>query len=526
MSLSTNGQFAKLITAYLYQTASDADIAELERLIRSDQRLLARFVQDAYLHRVSRDVLLGASQAKQFDLRPATGGLKISNGPANSQASRSPAHLAAWRPLLGGIAALLFLAVGAWWLQAPVHTGYQVLSGKVTTTTADSTGQLSKVSTGYAVIQHPSGARFAIAAPAEFAVRPDALVLRSGSLSAVYATADSRHVRVITPLAEIEDLGTELAVQVDKDGRSQLKVITGRARIISLTGTGGAREVPAGAGIALTPAGLWESLPTSVAGSPPVSRVAMAMRSGRADGWHEYVERLAGDESLLLWLDGQSLSAEGQLANLVTRPGVAIEASPAGEQPPEVAGRFASDRALRIDRVDQALAVDLPQTMSSVTLSAWVRLDPEHPGQLRHRALLLSERANEPGQVHWQLKGFDFRVSVRAEDETFHSFAAMTDALAGGRWLMLTTVIDGPERTVRHYVDGQMVFEQTLKSPLPPLTFGRSWVGGWKGARDTAGQFRAINGEIDELMVWSRPLSPVEVADLARRSSHESNNNR
>ena len=517
-------QFSKLVSGYLFGTATPEQILELERLIRQDRRMLSQFVRDAYLHRSSRDILAGASKARQFktptDSTPA--GRSGASG-AKSTADRSPksgARAWLWRAGAGiaATAALAALAVGLWMPIGGQTQGSRNLAGmgEVIGGQVKVVGDRIAAEGTLAVLRHVDGAVIALAPESEIVLGDSKTELIAGQISVVYPSDSSKQMRVITSSIEIEDVGTEFSTEIKPDGSTEVDVLSGSVR---LRGIGGGTVMTAVAGESWVASRDGTVTPTTwAADMPSVANSMMRIRQQGGAGWASFVQRLSDDPSLLLWTDCFSESGTSELANLVIRPGI-VATRPNASTTVTAPGRFRGDSAMRVRGIDDAIAMVLPGQMESVTLMAWVRLNPEDPQTQRHRALLLSEADGEPGQLHWQVKGSDFRVSVRGEDGTMQGFVAMTDALAGDRWMMLATVIDGPARSVRHYVDGQMVYERLAIGSLPRLTLGKCWVGAWRGAQDTAGQFRALNGDLDEMMVWSRPLGAVEVSELARRSA-------
>ena len=89
--------------------------------------------------------------------------------------------------------------------------------------------------------------------------------------------------------------------------------------------------------------------------------------------------------------------------------------------------------------------------------------------------------------------------------------ATLTSALK--MWLFVAVVFD---RTgglgswkVSGYVDGVCVGTRPVAGDPPPLVFGAAEIGNWKGTG--RGDARALNGMIEDVALWKRPLKAEEI---------------
>lgn len=83
------------------------------------------------------------------------------------------------------------------------------------------------------------------------------------------------------------------------------------------------------------------------------------------------------------------------------------------------------------------------------------------------------------------------------------------DPVVLGRWYHIAVVREGT--TARMYLDGAQVAQVTVSGPvLPgPTPF-------WMGDRSGPQTF-LLNGQLDEVGIWTRALTATEIAALAAR---------
>ena len=82
-----------------------------------------------------------------------------------------------------------------------------------------------------------------------------------------------------------------------------------------------------------------------------------------------------------------------------------------------------------------------------------------------------------------------------------------------GRWIHLACVYDGASKRVAHYVDGRPVAVFPIVRETA-IRFGPAEVGNWVSDGFVNHTVRSLNGRIDELIVYKRPLNNDEVEQL------------
>lgn len=378
-----------------------------------------------------------------------------------------------------------------------------------------------QLTSGMALVHFPSGAEVLFQAPASFELVSDnEITLDEGTLTARCDTPASKGFKVQTPQGSVVDLGTEFAVRVDRyavqvgvyqgkvalSGAEQAELMTGEAAIMDATGIA---SVPAG----LTDAG--------------VTRIdAFLARLNAADGsannaWLNAGYQYAEEPALLTWID---ISREGDLSwisDRTTRWGDAARL----ELPASMAfdrDRYERMAAIQVHRPEEAIGIDIAQAYTSMTLSAWVYFESEQTSDERHRAILMSEQWSRVGAVHWQRRGSGVRVEIYSPQTTDANkvlrFMAGSDQLVQSGWHHLVTVIDGHQQQVTQYINGDLVAREKAKVTIPPLLVGEATIGAWQ-LEETDKEKRALNGAIDDFMVWRRVLQPDEVKGLYQASA-------
>jgi hypothetical protein len=374
-----------------------------------------------------------------------------------------------------------------------------------------------QLDSGRAMLAFEGGARVVVEAPAKFSVAKASLTLSSGQIAVLCADAKSRELVIHTSTTEIVDLGTEFGVAVTTDGATDVRVFDGRIRVTPKGAT--AKELTSGESIQVNAAAQFAAATAStrfvrVSEFEVEQRSRISIPSSRWTA--STLARVRKDTDLLLWCDMNAASDTSAVPNLASYDAVPIRRADGSIRPLRfVDGRQAGDKAVEFIDATDRLVVNVPGRFDRMTLAVWVQLYGEDADALRHRGLLMSNGFGDPGQAHWQGKGRDFRLSFFSGGEgTFARFAARPDALMDGGWHLLVTVVDTSVPTVTHYLDGVRVYQRKIDGKAPALTLGPSSIGGKAPDAAKPDDHRALNGKIDDLLVWRRALSADEVKQL------------
>ncbi len=366
---------------------------------------------------------------------------------------------------------------------------------------------------GLAQLQFSNGSNAIFEAPCRFsAVSGDLLRLFDGKASVSCRVDGSTGFVVQTDHGEIEDLGTEFGVSASRSG-VDLGVFDGLVE--ARFQRSAPRRIAAGEGLRYE-ARLGAVAPTGSQQFRYVRDGEFAIRKRQQDGLlnpseASLLSRLHSDNGLIAWLDFRTPT----VANLADPNRHSPAGLPAVSESLLRPGRRPSFKSYGIAKPEHTTPFVVPGEHKSLTLIAWMKFYPEGSGKQR-RGLLMADHWDEPGEVHWQRKGNDLRLSVRMPGEIngdHLSFAAESPLLMSDDWLCLATTIDLAERRVRHFVNGEEVSQLQIEEDVPPLRLGSCSVGGWTHNPSTP-EDRSMYGAVDQIAIWQRALEPHEVGDV------------
>jgi hypothetical protein len=176
-------------------------------------------------------------------------------------------------------------------------------------------------------------------------------------------------------------------------------------------------------------------------------------------------------------------------------------------------GRFGG--GLRLSAVDALSVADFPAATPSWSVSVWLRLSNE---QLAADSDIFTEilSTENIGSAGWQIN-----IDKRLAQPRF-VFSYWAPPLMGyvgtecscvetGAWIHLAAVVDVDANRLRLYVDGTVADQVTRPSDILP---GDStlYFGGWNMGG------RLLNGDLDDVAIWGRALTPQEISALTTQS--------
>ena len=410
--------------------------------------------------------------------------------------------------------AVLYRAVDVQWLSDdPPHTGGVLSPSEL------------KLSDGLIQLEFYNGVQLLVEGPAELEIRSVAsVVCRRGKLRSL-VPPNATGFSVLTPKFELVDLGTEFAVDVASDGRSDVHVFDGEVELYLPDG----KRKPDHKQVLLGgDAMAWstEGTKTSREASPEAFTSFESIRvqeqsatEQRFKDWQQWNETLRNDPRVVARYDFQSQGSTLLESSSAKANGTIIGCE-------WTSGRWPEKRALEFKRPGDRVRVQIPGEYDSLTLSAWVRLDALPP---RRQALLLAD-ANEVGRLHWQIgpKG-ELRISSRIqpqEDQTRsqkirhkgYGSPRLFVPKRVGVWNCVCTTYDRKSQTITQWFNGRQVGTHRLTTDQP-IRIGFAEIGNW-AITDKPG-LRAVRnfvGRMDELTIWNTALDEQEIADLYRRS--------
>jgi hypothetical protein len=188
----------------------------------------------------------------------------------------------------------------------------------------------------------------------------------------------------------------------------------------------------------------------------------------------------------------------------------------------------------RISSARSRVRVNLPGEFSAFTFVTWVRIDSLDRW---YNALFMAD-SYETGEPHWQIReDGSMMVSVMVDDsrtnpknpdgppirfQRLYFSPPMWEPSMSGQWLHLASVFDPKNKRVSHYVNGERISREAMKSEhhIDQLRIGNAEIGNWGQPfrEDPVFAIRNLNGRMDEIAIFNAALQDKEIASLYERS--------
>lgn len=384
---------------------------------------------------------------------------------------------------------------------------------------------------GVAEIDFFCGATLIVEGPATLDVESDWSVrVIEGRLRANVPPA-ARGFVIKAADSEIIDLGTEFALEVGPD-MARVEVLDGEIKL-----RGGAFDgdhLLTGDSQLLKGSQSRPEVFKGLSTVGDVQRLRANAEGRRFAAWQADSKTLAADSRLIVYYPIARGQAGRVIKNASSVDG-ARDAKLVGPVNPDV-GRFGGgSTGLEFDRPGARVRTRIDGEFRALTFSCWVRIDSlEHV----YNALFMSD-GYENGELHWQIRN-DGRLmfSVMVDDskklrhfskidQTFVESAGLSkiyftdpiwDVSKSGQWFHLAAVYDPGSRRIEQFVDGERLSTETISDKffVDSLRIGPAEIGNWgQPSRNTPGfAVRNLNGAIDELAIFSEPLTAKEIRNL------------
>lgn len=501
--------------------ASPEEQGELNGLLRGDPEACELYLDLAELH---ANLARGHEGDALAD--DPSGLLPFPLAAEAARPSRRSPRPSAWILLAAAASFALLVAVPSLWRGAPAPEattepsqapGVAVLSRVVDPEwgggpapglgDAIAAGPLS-LRSGLVQIEFFSGATVIVEGPSELDLESAwRIVCRSGRLRA-FVPEPAQGFAIATPDYEAVDLGTEFALSVGGDGRSEVHVVAGEVRLDAADGSE-LRQLGAGAAVQSRGGKITEIESRGEAFVDRQRLLELARDDWRARyaAWKSASEGLRRDPAALVHFDFEGQDPwDRELRNRAdaSTSGAAI----VGAQWTQ--GRWPGKGALEFKRINDRVRLRVPGDFAALTLAAWVRAE----GFDRWLNSLMLTDGWERGEIHWQISDRgELILGVSGGLNAFSEPVIQPSDL--GRWMHLAATVEGGPGGGRivHYLDGRAVGEVRSAAAMPPLRIGEAEIGNWQ-ASDLVSpqQIRSLNGRIDEFLILGRALSPEEIA--------------
>lgn len=412
------------------------------------------------------------------------------------------------KPAVARDIAVLTRVIDAVWEPAsmPAEVGSALHAGRL------------KLKSGLIQLEFYSGATVVLEGPADFELLSiDRAFCRRGKLR-VRAPVRSSHFSVLTPNADVVDLGTEFGIRVDETGGSEVQVFEGSVELhgkASGRARNAGRQVLTGQGVRIDTSGASlpaEFNPESFVGARELEQRSSSEAERRYRAWQELSRKLQADPRVLVYyrFDGQQ-SWERTLRDQSTRRLPDLDGSIVGSQWAE--GRWPGKLALDFRRTSDRVRVNIPGTFDALTLMTWVRVDDfDH----RLNSLLNADGWGTPGEVHWELNGDGCLIFALKRGGRCDSPPVLgPDQL--GLWTHLATVYSPLNGKITTYVNGRAVKTGKV-ARNDRANIGWANIGNWTGPIPPSDpselRVRNLNGRIDEFIIFDSALDADEVRSI------------
>jgi hypothetical protein len=536
-----------LLQRYFDQMLTVEERAELSTMLLASSRARDEFWEGARWHALIRqwgEAEWGRRDAEIIAVRPIPA--PVPARPASSTKiipfPRRRFHIpkVAW----AAAAAVALLAGSLFyvpWKKAPTVDGTVSSSLAVLTHSADpvwaegsgdhqsgeglSAGWL-KLKSGAVQLEFSRGARVVLEGPAELELLNDnEAFLSSGKLRA-HVPDPAHGFTVRSKGFSVVDHGTEFGVDLPVTGDPQVHVFKG---LVALQrGKAAQQELHKDQAVQIEgervkeiPARLDQFL-----SDEELARRERASVRGRLLAWKAASHVLSEHPAALVHLDFEG--DRGWARNIPNRAWQAIPEAPATMVGCDFAdGRWPGKGAVEFNRPDDRLRLNVSGGYQSMTLVAWVRVDslPDRP-----QSLVMADGMGT-GDVQWYLSRWGelgFGVHIGKKDDPtgwrYHHTQPVITSDNLGAWVCLASSYDGTTDTVTHYFNGQPVGADRLgvRTLLQLETFE---IGNWAlrpGDQRLAGvvprsngdSARNLHGRMDELAIFSAPLSADEIRQI------------
>ncbi|MCM2372664.1 LamG domain-containing protein [Aporhodopirellula aestuarii] len=378
---------------------------------------------------------------------------------------------------------------------------------------------LMKWDSGLLQLEFYGGATVVAEGPAEIEILDESrVVCKSGRIRA-RVPEPARGFAVVAPTVELVDLGTDFGLDILDNGSVEVHVFDGAVELFDVESNrdlATRRQLNAGDAVSVDRDG---------ASKPIASRNADFVTPGRLNlmsdvhqqkthrDWQAFRDSLQDDPRVVAYFPFERNASDDRVLTGYGRNGDVIEGAIVGCE--WTHGRWSSKSSLQFKRPGDRVRITVQGEFESLTYSTWVRVD----GLDRmHSSLLLTDgfRENAP---HWQIRrDGNLVLGVQHPGNNAFNYQARSifDAFRLGQWMHLVTVYDAGRSLVKHYVNGELVRKQRLKSSAGGLLeIGNATIGNWsEPEQHHQPGIRNLNGCIDELIVFGEVLDGEEVRHI------------
>jgi len=373
-----------------------------------------------------------------------------------------------------------------------------------------------------------SGASVILQGPGKFdLVSPELGVIHYGKLRAHVPPA-AKGFTIKTDTFEILDLGTEFAIDLSRDGSSQVHVIDGEVIFMKNSEPSEPQHLLDGEGIGLDSVGeisRFASRPEEFVGVDKFEEMSRARSAERAQACRTMADRLCSDPTVIAYYSFARNESWGtSLKNKVWGADRGTDGTVVGCR--WGSGRWTGDGALHFSKSSDRVRVNLPGTFQSLSLAVWLKIENIETKTIS----ITSPATDQPRYIHWVLQrhpngeklqaGFLDTTKVGGKEQRRHHLCKTPIVIEDviGRWIHLVATYDSGRGEVVHFLNGEVIGRIPVPEPRP-VGIGSADLGNWpyqEWAAGTQWAHRQLDGALGEFVALSRVLSPGEVAEIFR----------
>lgn len=337
---------------------------------------------------------------------------------------------------------------------------------------------------------------------------------RSGQMR-IHVPTHARGFKMLTPDADVIDLGTEFGLKVSDSGKSEVHVFDGEVEVYPNAGT---------AKLNLKQGAVWDAAKGAdgrVADDGAFPNLALLRsQSLSADeqrllSWRQGLQKFLDDPRLLVGYTFEPINEwDRTLRNQGRQAEEGTHGSIVGAQ--WSPGRWKGKHALEFKSPGDRVRLAVGGEHQAITLAAWVQVGGI---DRKYNSLFLTDTW-EPGNPHWQfvLDG-SYDLGIHPNRPKTEQYVFYSPKIIGpenlGVWFHLASTFDMRTGVGRHYVNGKVVSEVLLpKDPTDTRIFiGKGELGNWglPEGRTPRTEVRSFNGRMDEFLLFKEALSPAEI---------------
>ncbi len=354
---------------------------------------------------------------------------------------------------------------------------------------------------GLIAVELRNGVTMTVKGPAEFDV-VDAFRVRlhKGNVRAM-APETGHGFTIETPNADIEDLGTEFGVSVDKEsGDSEVHVFDGRVDVKNPGENAAIASLELGESARI----LKGQINSNGSALPDRFFTPADVSYSR---WARASESIRQDEDVVFYYGFNEQIEDDRLLKDEALHGDANDGTITGAR--WVSGRWPGKRALLFDQQGDSVQIEIPEALPRFTFAAWVKLDRmDEP-----LTAILNSMGWKEGSLHLQISRSRESFVPRAFPRPVRKKSSVR--VPTGQWSLLVAVVDVEARTARTWINGELTIDGYM-AEVPIIDPGTCFLGEYRESIDGA-RSRGFRGRMDEVVLLRRAMSEKEIRKMYNR---------